>query len=158
MSRGETATIDVRFVTPVDVSARAAAVEPAARYEGMSPWVIRPWKGFENKDAGVRGGGSGRSDVYEIVMQGEQRCLVYSIGAEDIVNGYGGSKVTISADKDIPPGLYRIWLAGAYLDHTRRTKRYNPDIIIWQAGPSEKETVPWDGEAGRIPVIEVSVK
>lgn len=157
LARGEATMIDVRFETPVDVSAQAAVVEPASRYEGMFPWAVRPWKGFDHRDVGTSGRGGARSRAREVVIEGQPRSLVYEIGPPDIVNGYGGSRVTISADHDVPAGLYKIWLAGAYLDHTRRTKRFNPDLIIWQAGPSEKETVPLDAGVS-VPVIEVTVK
>ncbi len=158
ISRGETTTIDVRFTTPVDISARGATVKPAERYDGLLPWMVRPWEDFENRYTGPRILDRGSFHSFEVVMQGKQSGLGYAIGEPDIVNGYGGSKVIISAHSDTPPGLYKIWLAGAYLDHTRRIARFNPDTIIWQAGPSEKETLPRDAGAGRIPAIEVSVK
>lgn len=157
LSRGGTATVDFRFETPVDISAQAATVVPAVRYEGLLPWAVRPWKGYEHRAAGKRPGNSVLANPKEVVFAGQQHGLIYEIGPPDIVGGYGGAQVTISADPDIPPGLYKIWLAGAYLDHTRRELRYNPDIILWLAGPSDKVTVSRDGRVG-VPVIEVTVQ
>ncbi len=71
LSRGDTATFDVRFETPVDINARAVLVEPAARYEGMLPWVIRPWEGFEHRDVESRSRGGVSSNAKEVILQGQ---------------------------------------------------------------------------------------
>lgn len=157
LSRGAATSIDVRFLAGVDISAGGTTLEPSARTKG-APWrVVRAWEGFENRDAGIRDLGGGPLRCYETVPEGGDRGLFYAIGAPDIVGGYGGGRVYLSAGSAIPAGTYRIWLSGAYLEHTRKVQRHINDPILMNTG-GVTETVPWDGAAGRVPVLEVLVQ
>jgi len=158
MRRGESKEVFVSFLHDIDIKASGARATPATAQE-----INGAWEGYENRGHGVMETSAGRIQGREVAMPGQAVGLVWGIGAGEIAGKTGGVRIYLSADDNLKPGKYRIWLAGAYLDHE---KRKSAERIGYPSDPADQvvvadpfwpnETIPMD--RARIPLVEVIVE
>lgn len=145
LSRGESRSLAVEFDDCFDVSAREAVVE-AATPESR----VGAWEGFERAGNEVR-------------LPGQAVGVRYFIDAPRFAGKCGAATLRLEAGPDTPPGTYRVWLSGVYVEHVRRrgpgdTRTPNDPVLTMAGDPlSPNVTVAWDG-GQRIPVVEVTVR
>lgn len=145
LSRGETRTVEIEFDESFDVSARDAAVEAATPENHVGAW-----EGFEKVGNEVR-------------LSGQAAGLRYFIDSPHFAGKYGAATLRLEALPATPPGTYRVWLSGVYVNHVRRKgagdTRTPKDPILTMAGDplDPNVTVPWD-DGQPIPVIEATVR
>lgn len=145
LAPGGSTEVRVEFDDPFDVSAAGVAVEAATPEN-------RPgaWEGYDR-------------DANEVRFPGRAAGVRYVIAGPHLAGKHGAATLRLAAGPDTPPGTYRIWLSGVYLDHVRRkgpgdTRTPNDPILTMAGDPIEPtKTTPWHG-GQRIPLVEVAVR
>lgn len=144
LAQRETKTVEVEFEESFDVSAQDAAVESSTPENHVGAW-----EGFERV-------------ANEVRLPGQVAGLRYFIDSPRFAGKYGAATLRIEASASTPPGIYRIWLSGVYINHVRRkgagdTRTPNDPILTMAGDPLEPNvTEPWD-DGQPIRVIEVTV-
>ena len=108
IARGEIESIDVQFTGASSGASGGELKVP----EKSAKWGI--WSGYDFRELP-----SNKNDMhYEVMQEGETKGIYFALGEVEIKHGSGHGFIEVEVPEDAPPGTYKIYLEGVYMDYT----------------------------------------